>query len=110
MFDPKQLQSMKNDRLKKAIQYNLDYYKGVKQIIDANNARAANILLTKRLREHQDRINLNNDYTRVLDYLDNKSIMGTTREALENRRKELKNWVLWHYQDLKINMTSLIFI
>jgi hypothetical protein len=44
-------------------------------------------MLTQKLLDYQNRMNLNNDYTNVLNWLQDKNIFKTSGEALKNRKR-----------------------
>ena len=72
--------------------YGLNYFKNLKDILEANQTKAKSVLYRKNLLEHRNKINYTNELQRLRGELsrnDTRLPIGT-RERLEARVKHLK--------------------
>ncbi len=73
------------------LNYSKQYFKNLKDFLEAQKSKAASVLYRKKLREHQDKVNYTNELQRIRGELsrnDTRLPIGT-RERLEARVKRL---------------------
>ena len=72
-------------------QTNLDYYKDMKQLLDARNTQVELLSLRRKAIQDSNRLNYQNEYDRIRGLLSkrNEGLIGNTRERLEQRQDEL---------------------
>ena len=77
------------------LNYSQQYFKNLKDFLEAQKIKSASVLYRKKLREHQDKVNYTNELQRLRGELsrnDTRLPIGT-RERLEARVKHLKELV-----------------
>jgi hypothetical protein len=73
------------------LNYSKQYFKNLKDFLEAQQSKASSVLYRKKLREHQDKVNYTNEIQRLRGELsknDTRLPIGT-RERLETRVKRL---------------------
>ena len=73
-----------------AIKARLDYYKRLKDELEAHKSKAENILLRKKMLDAQRKHNYQLEYDRIRGDLLTNSIIPRTRKHLEKRKLELQ--------------------
>ena len=73
-----------------AIRARLHYYKNMKDELDAQKAKAKNILLRKQILESQNRNNYQLEYDRIRGQSYDNNLIPSTRQYLQRRRVELE--------------------
>ncbi len=73
------------------IKNKIDYYKGVQDVLNANNTKSESVYLRKKWIEKQKQNNCANEYERIRAHLDAISIYPHTydKERMEKRRNQL---------------------
>lgn len=74
------------------LNYSQQYFKNLKDLVEAHQSRSASLLYRKKLKEHQDKINYTNEIQRIRGELsrnDTRLPIGT-RDTLEKRIAKLK--------------------
>ena len=71
---------------------NLDYYKKMKQLLEAKQTQVDLISLRRKAIQDSNRLNYQNEYDRIRGLLSNRNegLRGNTRERLEQRQAELE--------------------
>ena len=84
------LQTFKGKRLEKAIKHNLEYYKQLKDTLEAHKTKHANTLLRNRMLEQQKKMNHTLEYDRLRGLVENTLTHDHSRRVLKDRMKKLE--------------------
>lgn len=70
---------------------NLDYFKQMKDILEAHETKAKNILFRKNIIDNQKKINYENEMSRLMGELRKVNLDDKTKEALHTRINKIKD-------------------
>ncbi len=69
----------------------LDYFKRMKDILEAHETKAKNILFRKIILDNQKKINYENEMSRLMGELRKVNLDDKTKEGLQNRISKIKD-------------------
>jgi hypothetical protein len=81
------------------IRNNLAYYKQLRQQLESHKTKHANIEFRKKVIDNQRKLNYQLEYDRLRNDMYNKTIIPTTIEALNRKRRELETLTARDFMD-----------